>query len=317
MIVAWDFDGVLNKSVVNGRFVWADAFLAEFGQPDTAFGAFVFIRAPRVLSGECDLLDRIAEWVDHAALRHAPEKVLQRFLEMDACSDAQMIAFMKGLERQGTRQIIATNNEARRADYIMGEMGFARRVERMFASGPMGIEKPDPRYFQHISDALAVAPDQIFFVDDREDNVMAARAMGWKAFHFTDDTRADLPKAMAAAGLSELSMPAPADVRLATYGTLAPGQVNHHQMDGMTGTWMPGKLRGRLFQDGWGAALNCPGFVLDSSGEDVTVQIFESADLPDHWDRLDAFEGAQYKRISTAAQTDQGAVEVSLYQVVI
>ena len=46
-----------------------------------------------------------------------------------------------------------------------------------------------------------------------------------------------------------------AEHRLAVYGTLAPGEPNHHQMDGMTGEWIPGVVRGRLFMVGWGGEM--------------------------------------------------------------
>ena len=105
--------------------------------------------------------------------------------------------------------------------------------------------------------------------------------------------------------------------RLATYGTLAPGQVNHHHMDGMAGTWTTGTVRGHLHAEGWGAAHNCPGIVISPDGVDVAVHIFTSADLPSHWDRLDAFEGSEYQRLITTAETADGPLEVSIYQVVI
>ena len=105
--------------------------------------------------------------------------------------------------------------------------------------------------------------------------------------------------------------------RLATYGTLAPGQVNHHQMDGMSGIWTKGTVRGHLHAEGWGAAHDCPGIVLGTDGEEVDVHIFTSADLPAHWDRLDAFEGTEYTRIITIADTEDGPIDVSIYQVVI
>ena len=87
--------------------------------------------------------------------------------------------------------------------------------------------------------------------------------------------------------------------RLAVYGTLAPSQPNHHQLAGLQGVWRPGSVRGRLVQEGWGADLGFPGLVLDASGDTVAVQLFESPDLPDHWSRLDAFEGEGYQRVLT------------------
>lgn len=101
--------------------------------------------------------------------------------------------------------------------------------------------------------------------------------------------------------------------RLATYGTLAPGRPNHHQLDGLDGRWFAGHLHGRLLDAGWGATLGYPALVLDQDGDRVDVQVFESADLPAHWSRLDDFEGAQYTRALVTVHTSGGPVEAFAY----
>ena len=83
--------------------------------------------------------------------------------------------------------------------------------------------------------------------------------------------------------------------RLVVYGTLAPGHPNHSQLTGLDGRWSPGQLRGRLVDAGWGASLGYPGPVLDPRAGVIGVQVFESADLPAHWSRLDEFEGPGYQ----------------------
>ncbi|MEM1384775.1 MAG: molybdenum cofactor guanylyltransferase MobA [Pseudomonadota bacterium] len=105
-----------------------------------------------------------------------------------------------------------------------------------------------------------------------------------------------------------------AEKRLAVYGTLAPGQVNHHQLAGLSGQWLAGTVRGRLLEGGWGAAHGCPGIVLDTQGEEVAVQIFTSADLPAHWSRLDAFEGPGYRRRVARVMTAAGEIDASIYE---
>lgn len=101
---------------------------------------------------------------------------------------------------------------------------------------------------------------------------------------------------------------------LAAYGTLAPGRSNAHVMDGVRGTWIPGTLRGTLHASGTGAATGYPGVVLAGTAPahattDVPAQVLVSADLPDHWDRLDAFEGAGYRRVpAVVALEDDDAV---------
>ena len=54
--------------------------------------------------------------------------------------------------------------------------------------------------------------------------------------------------------------------RLATYGTLAPGRPNHHQLDGLEGRWLKGHVNGMLVEAGWGASLGYPALVLDPAG---------------------------------------------------
>ncbi len=103
------------------------------------------------------------------------------------------------------------------------------------------------------------------------------------------------------------------DFRLATYGTLAPGRMNHHQLVELEGQWTTGTIRGRLIETGWGAALGYPALVLDPAGEAIAVHLFTSADLPAHWARLDAFEGAEYRRGEVIVETDAGRVPAWIY----
>jgi gamma-glutamylcyclotransferase (GGCT)/AIG2-like uncharacterized protein YtfP len=104
-----------------------------------------------------------------------------------------------------------------------------------------------------------------------------------------------------------------ADTRIATYGTLSPGQVNHHQLAGLNGRWLRGTVRGRLGPAGWAASLGYLGLVLDATGPLVDVHLFESADLPEHWSRLDEFEGTEYRRVVTQVRTAEGDVSAWIY----
>ena len=104
-----------------------------------------------------------------------------------------------------------------------------------------------------------------------------------------------------------------ADRRLATYGTLAPGRVNHHHLADLPGLWRLGTVHGRLVEAGWGAELGFPGLILDPSGQAVEVHLFDSPALPDHWLRLDAFEGPGYRREVTRVRTPDGDFAAWIY----
>jgi len=79
--------------------------------------------------------------------------------------------------------------------------------------------------------------------------------------------------------------------RLAVYGTLAPGESNHHLVAMCAGTWTRGTVPGRR------GVRQFPVFTYDPEAPSVAVQLLASADLPAHWPRLDAFEGPDYPRI--------------------
>ncbi len=84
---------------------------------------------------------------------------------------------------------------------------------------------------------------------------------------------------------------------LAVYGTLAPGQPNHHVVAPLGGEWTAGVVRGDLAPVGWGATLGYPAFRPREGGGAVPVQVLASDGLADAWPDLDRFEGPEYRRI--------------------
>ncbi|MCG8434801.1 MAG: gamma-glutamylcyclotransferase [Gammaproteobacteria bacterium] len=101
---------------------------------------------------------------------------------------------------------------------------------------------------------------------------------------------------------------------LFVYGTLAPGKSNAHILEGVTGTWRPGSIRGSLHPEGWGATLGYPAVVLDDAGEEIPGLLFSSAELEKHWDRLDEFEGEAYERVlARVVLEDGGTIDAYVY----
>ncbi|OZA01620.1 MAG: hypothetical protein B7Y02_17475 [Rhodobacterales bacterium 17-64-5] len=192
-LIAWDFDGVLNKGHQGGFFEWQAGFEADLGVSAAAFTAFMFGSGTfdAVLTGERDLLDLLAAWKAAHAVPHEVEDVLSYWLSKDAVPDAQVLDWLAACKVPG---VIATNNEAHRAKFIWETMGFQARMRKIFASGPLGVKKPDGRFFAAIEDWSGLAPWDILLVDDAEKNIAAAAARGWQVFHFTDETRGKLPE---------------------------------------------------------------------------------------------------------------------------
>ena len=101
-------------------------------------------------------------------------------------------------------------------------------------------------------------------------------------------------------------------LRLAVYGTLAPGRSAHHRLADLEGTWTEGTVRGRLRED-WARHLGYPALELGGDGT-VAVAVLTSPGLAGRWEDLDAYEGAEYRRVLTAVDTPGGTVPAWIYE---
>ncbi len=99
--------------------------------------------------------------------------------------------------------------------------------------------------------------------------------------------------------------------RMAVYGSLAPGKDNHHNIEHIQGEWYPGVVYGQLQNTGWGSEMGFPALNWIPNTDPVEVQVLKSSELPDHWPRLDEFEGDQYKRIYIPVELDNQSVEIA------
>lgn len=99
--------------------------------------------------------------------------------------------------------------------------------------------------------------------------------------------------------------------KLAVYGSLRPGRENHGVVASLEGRWNEGFVRGRLREDGWGVAMGYPALRWDPGAEPVAASLFESEELPGHWDRLDRFEGPAYVRILVPVEDESGLLAVA------
>lgn len=80
--------------------------------------------------------------------------------------------------------------------------------------------------------------------------------------------------------------------RLAVYGTLAPNEPNESVLNEIKGDWINGKVTGHIYK-----AADLPNFEWDTSADEITVKIFCSDELPKNLEKIDRFEGSNYKRI--------------------
>lgn len=178
-------------------FAWSRHFERDLGLSIRSFSAHLFGGSfQQAMVGQACLAEIVTEWAQQNGADGRTAEILEYWFDTDAIPDAETLAILAAMKARGVRNVMATNNEALRTAYIETKMGFDAHVERIFAAGRMGIAKPDPGYFAHIESELGVDPATLLLVDDLEENVAAARARGWQAFHFTEGAHADLASAL-------------------------------------------------------------------------------------------------------------------------
>ena len=112
--------------------------------------------------------------------------------------DPAVIALAGELQAAGLITAILTNG----TDTIAAEMtasGLDQHFSPIVNSADIGHAKPDVRAFTHVLDALALAPEQMFFTDDSASKLAGAIALGIRTHHF--DGVAGLRTALSAAGI--------------------------------------------------------------------------------------------------------------------
>jgi putative hydrolase of the HAD superfamily len=183
--VVWDFDGVINRNFVDGRFVWSDNIEVDLGVQLFPFNDYVFGNTfLDVICGRKDLLEHIGDWITHSGFQGSAQGILDYWFEKDALPDPHILSMIDEVARSGLKNVIATNNENRRAAYIEDQMGFKDRVEAVLSSGRMGCMKPQKVFFDHVTEYLGIPCHRLLLVDDLAKNVDAAAALGWRSHQF-------------------------------------------------------------------------------------------------------------------------------------
>ncbi|MFF9042054.1 HAD family hydrolase [Streptomyces sp. NPDC014892] len=124
-----------------------------------------------------------AYWTDvlSALSRPADADTIEelRLTDIDSWSrvDDRMVTYVRSL-RDRARVALLSNIPSDHADAFLAAQPWLHDLDHLAFSGRIGAAKPDPAAFQYCVVALQSAPADFLFVDDREENVRAAEAVG-------------------------------------------------------------------------------------------------------------------------------------------
>jgi putative hydrolase of the HAD superfamily len=175
-----DADGVVLKK---GEYV-SEKFSRDYGVPledITAFfkGPFIDCQA-----GQKDLKEELEPYLEKWGWEDGVDSFLDYWFE-DVVVDEQVRKEIAALREKGVKCYMASNNERHRAQKIKNVLGDA--LDGYFFSADLKVRKNNPEYFTKISEALGIPPSELYFLDNDQGNVEAAKEAGLEASLYQGD----------------------------------------------------------------------------------------------------------------------------------
>ena len=207
------------------RAVVFDYGMVLSGSPDPAAWA-----AMRRISGVAEDRFEPLYWADRAAyddgtltgvafwrsfLRRAglpPDEAMAEDLNCWDCrfwtvQNPAMVAWQLALKQRGLLTAICSNMGDSTLASVEGAFDWIHRFDVLIWSCELGVVKPGAAIYRHTLAELGTLPEETLFIDDKQENIDAARALGIRAIQFSSVER--LRQELIADGLdSELPLPA-------------------------------------------------------------------------------------------------------------
>ncbi len=110
--------------------------------------------------------------------------------------NAPMYALLAHLPA-GVRVGLLSNNYPVVSDHLRRDPAFARLHNPVF-SNEIGVKKPDPASFAALEQAMGLPAGQVAFVDDVQENILAAQQAGFHGLIYDHAQHADFERRLAA-----------------------------------------------------------------------------------------------------------------------
>ncbi|HKN61299.1 MAG TPA: HAD family phosphatase [Candidatus Acidoferrales bacterium] len=125
------------------------------------------------------------------------DQLSQADKEMWSRVNTEMINWLSTLRPAGYQTALLSNMQFDMIAHMRANFPWLSHFDHQIFSAEVRTIKPDPAIYRHCLQRLGVEPHEAIFVDDREENVVAARSLGIIAFHFRSvpELRRDLESA--------------------------------------------------------------------------------------------------------------------------
>ncbi|KAI0841508.1 Haloacid dehalogenase-like hydrolase-domain-containing protein [Hypoxylon sp. FL0890] len=103
-------------------------------------------------------------------------------------SDHTIVSFLWELKKDPAIQVHAMSNVGKEDFEELATKLDWPLFDQVFTSAAAGMRKPELGFYRHVLEKIGIAGNQVVFIDDKEENVQAARALGIRGLIFGDST---------------------------------------------------------------------------------------------------------------------------------
>ena len=183
-VLVLDIDGVVSLAQPGSAQPWSATLKADWGFDQEEIARDFFrLEFMEVLRGRLDLYVALQAYLQTRGLADRLDEFIAYWFEKDCVIDRGVLAQADAWRaRTGGRCFAASNQEHHRVAYLRDHAGLGAHFDEIVYSAALGVCKPDRVFYTSAQARMGVPVAQsILFVDDRAENVDAARAAGWRA----------------------------------------------------------------------------------------------------------------------------------------
>lgn len=126
-----------------------------------------------------EMAERVPEWSDEIRMWH------DRWSELAGPKIDLCVRLLRQLRSKGIATYALSNFGIESFAYAETQYPFLTEFDRRYISGHMGVTKPDATIYEMVERDCGLPPASMLFADDRDENIVAAKARGWNTHLFT------------------------------------------------------------------------------------------------------------------------------------